>query len=231
MRECWELIHQISNRLQYCLEHNPVEVLVQRGAVYFPAKTFHLNFAECSGVRMGDWSGVGGEGTLFYKGWRKGRREREWTMVWNILDTFLGVMWNWPPYMEVGERPKKQAGHSISLGGRLNKLWNLLQGLYWAAGRLVDIYTNLPNLKIYIEVLTKFSHGYHPGGLNTISLSQSSVLEAASGSGEETNGIHIPRTGKEPLIAKVQLTHQLVVISSQWPPQVREREREGLRSL
>ena len=78
----------------------------------------------------------------------------------------------------------------------------------WKTGRYI-------HLKICIEVLTKFSHGYHPGGLNTISLSQSSVLEAASGSGEETNGIHIPRRGKEPLIAKVQPTHQLAAISSQ----------------
>lgn len=61
-----------NERMQYCLEHKPAEVLVQRGAVYFPAKTFHLILLNTVVL---EWET--GVGALFYKGWRKGRRERE----------------------------------------------------------------------------------------------------------------------------------------------------------
>ena len=45
-------------------------------------------------------------------------------LVWN-LRSFLGVIWNWLPYMEEKERPKKEADQSRLAGGRFNKQGNL----------------------------------------------------------------------------------------------------------
>ena len=45
-------------------------------------------------------------------------------LVWN-LRSFLSVIWNWLPYMEEKERPKKEADQSRLAGCRFNKQGNL----------------------------------------------------------------------------------------------------------
>ena len=65
-------------------------------------------------------------------------------------------------------RSKKEADHCRLIGGSFNQQGNL-QELYWLATRWLDRRTHLPslyNLKFYIELLTGFSHVYHPDGLN-----------------------------------------------------------------
>lgn len=49
-------------------------------------------------------------------------------------------------------------------------------------------------LKVYIEALTGFSHVFSPGGLRTASLSQGSILRAAS-SVDKEGGRLIPGAG------------------------------------
>ena len=135
--------------MQYCLEHNPAEVLVRKGAVYLPAKTFWLLL----NTMVVEWeTGVGrGEGGMFYKGWREGKGEREIEREW--MNDGLKPPWDLPRcnvklapiYGSWGKT--KETGHSVLVGGRLNKLWKILQGLYWAAVRMVDLYTHLTNFK------------------------------------------------------------------------------------
>lgn len=69
--------------------------------------------------------------------------------------------------------------------------------------------------KVYVEVLTGFSHIHHSGFLNTISLSQGYVLGPASGSRKvDWNPYSKDRGGSEgPLSAQVQLEGQLAVVS------------------
>lgn len=52
-----------------------------------------------------------------------------------------------------GSWGKKPAGLSILVGGRLDRPWKLLQGLYWAAVSLVDLYTHLTICKSLYRVL------------------------------------------------------------------------------
>ena len=70
-------------------------------------------------------------------------------------------------------------------------------------------------LKVYIEVLTRFSHIHSPDSLNSTFPFQGCILKKASGNGEGKQYTFQGREmGKKPLIAWVQLKGQLVVTSS-----------------
>lgn len=82
----------------------------------------------------------------------------------------LDEIWNWPLYTEGKERPKKEANHSRLVGGRLISKETYIYGWSWVTVRY-------PNLKVYTEALTEFTHICHPDGLSNTLSSQGCVLE------------------------------------------------------
>lgn len=72
--------------------------------------------------------------------------------------------------MEGKERLKKETDDSRLVGSRFNKQGNYIGGLL---GQLQDVRI----LKVYVLVLTGFSHAFSPDGLNNTVLSHSCVLE------------------------------------------------------
>lgn len=76
------------------------------------------------------------------------------------------------------------------------------------------------SLNIYIETLTGFSHIHHPGGLNSILLSQSCILEKGYKHGNGRRNMHSKDRGgsKQPQIAQIQLANPSAVSSSQRLP-------------
>lgn len=128
-----------------------------------------------------------------------------------------GEIWEQSLYTENRGRPKKEADHSVLVGGRFNPQGNLNTWLVLASYN--TIYNHLPNLKS-LETLTSFSHIYCPDGLNTILLCQSCVLWQLLAQGR-----HVEHTlpGQEwgsilQLLGSSSLSDQPAVTSSQWPP-------------
>ena len=70
-------------------------------------------------------------------------------------------------------------------------------------------------LKVYIEVLTGFSHEFSPDGLNNILISQGCALEMAPAMGKaDKHPFQGQGRGEEPQIGQVQLSSHLAVMSS-----------------
>ena len=97
--------------------------------------------------------------------------------------------------MEGKERPKKEADRSRLVGGRFNKQGNLhmrlVLGHFKTSGSL---HPPPRSLKVCVEALMEFSHGYRPDGINNTLFSQGSGLEAAPAVGM-LGRMYIPRTG------------------------------------
>lgn len=100
-------------------------------------------------------------------------------MLVQNLRSFLSEIWNWIPYMEGKERPKKKVDHSRLVTGLISK-GTCISGSSWLAARWVDLHIHLPEPWVYIETLTGFSNVSSPDGLNNTLLSQGYVLEMAS---------------------------------------------------
>ena len=62
------------------------------------------------------------------------------------LGSFQREIWNWPQYLEVKEKLKKEADSSRLVGGSFNKRGNL-QALSFVAARRVGLYTTSQNRK------------------------------------------------------------------------------------
>lgn len=65
------------------------------------------------------------------------------------LESFLGKIWNWPPYTESKERPEKGRGHSRLIGGKCTKQGSLQSEFVSGTTRQADLsiyYQNLQSL-------------------------------------------------------------------------------------
>ena len=93
-------------------------------------------------------------------------------------------IWNWSPYKEGKERPKKEADHSRWVGGRFDKKGNLHLRLVLCGHKISrSLHPPIRILKVYIKALTGFSHVFSTDGLNTTLPSQGCVLENDSSCG------------------------------------------------
>ena len=91
---------------------------------------------------------------------------------------------------------KKEANLSKLVGGRFNKQGNLFTTLVLGGGKMTrSPYPRTRILKVYIEVLTGFSHIFSPDGFNSTLLSQGCILGTAPTEGK-VGRVYIPRTGK-----------------------------------
>lgn len=128
-----------------------------------------------------------------------------------------GEIWNWAPYREGRERPKKESDPSRWVGGgRCNKQENLPTELVLGATRRVDPPTRI--LKVYTETFTGFSHMFNPNSLNTTLLPSAWVLANGLHCGKVRQGVRFRGGDEDPLIVRVQLSGQPMVKSSPWPP-------------
>lgn len=100
-------------------------------------------------------------------------------------------------YTKGKERPKKEADHSRLLGGSFNKQGNLLMRLVLGGQKINRCsHSSTRKLKLDVEILSRFSHIYHPNGLNTTLLSQGYMVGMAP-MVETVGRIYIPRTEEE----------------------------------
>lgn len=103
------------------------------------------------------------------------------------------------------ERWEKEADHCRLVGGRLNKQEKLHMKLVLSGHKMNrSLYLPVKILKVDIEALTRFSHIYHPGGLNSTLLFEGWILK--NGSGYNNNGQRIHSkdqgSGEKPLIGQ-----------------------------
>lgn len=124
------------------------------------------------------------------------------------------------PYTrKAGERPKTEAGHSRWAGGRCKKQGHLLRRLILGATRQVDPSPTIRMLDISIEALW-ISITYTFQGISATFYflkalsSKLSSLRGNWGQDSQDRG-----EGEEPLVARVQLSGQLAISSSRWPPE------------
>lgn len=81
------------------------------------------------------------------------------------------------------------------IGSKVNKQRNLQMRLVLGSPKWVDLHTHPPNLKVYIESVTGFSHVYSPDGIKPALLSQGYSLRQLLGA-EKAGRAHILRTGQ-----------------------------------
>lgn len=131
--------------------------------------------------------------------------EQPWKLIrWNFQ--------NWSPYTEDKERQKKKQATWI---GRW--LFSPTRELTYEACYGYPPLTRL--LKVYLEVLTVFSHVFSPDGINNTLFSQGCVLDTGPSVGR-VDRTCIPRMGRG-LGASDCLGPALgstVISSSWWPP-------------
>ena len=93
--------------------------------------------------------------------------------------------------MESKERPKQEADHPRLVRGGFNKQGNLNMRLVLGGYKMSRSPHPLARtLKVYIEVLTGFSHVYCPDGLSNTLLSQGYVFENGSHCGNGGQNVH-----------------------------------------
>lgn len=150
----------------------------------------------------------------------------------SLLRGFPGEIWNWPPYTEGKERPKKKAErHTLVVGGfnkQGNFLLRLVLGCHTACG---SPRPPARILNVYGEALTGFSHVHSPGSLNTTITVSKLCPWVASNSGRASR-TYIPKIGEG--VSSLQMPESSsqvkLAITSSWWPSPAEAENEGLQA-
>lgn len=101
------------------------------------------------------------EGTDSWQAHEHGETSTAWCWIkefkhgwFENLRSTPGKFWNQTLYKEDRERSKKKADHSITVGGRFNKQWNLRD----LCGKTRSLHLPTAVSKVYMKALTGFSH-------------------------------------------------------------------------
>lgn len=132
------------------------------------------------------------------------------------LESFLGKIWNWPPYTESKERPEKGRGHSRLIGGKCTKQGSLQSEFVSGTTRQADLSIYYQNLQSLYRDLNEVQ----PLSQSRWSHQHIALLRLCSWKGSlyENSGQNIHSEdrgrGEEPPVAQTQLSGQLAVRSS-----------------